>query len=126
LRGEFADANFSGWSNFVVAESDFNVFVDQLKSFSKAFEGLPSLRTGWGEETYFSLQFEKWKKSGTIWASGELAYPIHSKVSTNAPCSHRVAFGFPLEPTQFDMFLRGLTNVKDQKENEAILHGIEA
>jgi hypothetical protein len=125
LRGEYNAGDFSGWSHFVLSESDFHDFIEELKLFSVKFEGSPKVSTGWGDEIYFSLQIEKWKKTGTLWASGELAYHVYSKTISDPPCSHRVVFGFPLEPSQLDSFASGLTNLRNQRGNEAILNGIK-
>ena len=121
LRGEIADEGYVGWSNFVVAERDLRRFSEELKGFAKDFRGTPELKTGWENEVYFRVQFEKWKSTGALWVNGEIATPAHPKVNLNAPCSHRFVFGFPLEPVQLDSFIANLVGLIDGARKEIIL-----
>ena len=105
LRGKVADEGYAGWSDIVVAEEDLKAFFEDLNNFAKDFKGTPELKTGWGEEAYFRIRFEKWRPTGTLWVDGEIATPARAKTSSNPPCSHRFIFGFPTEPGQLDAIL---------------------
>lgn len=121
LRGEVADEGYAGWSDIVVAEKDLKAFCEELKNFAKDFKCMPELKTGWGEETYFRIRFEKWRPTGTMWIDGEIATSARAKTSFNPPCSHRFIFSFPTEPGQLDTFLEDLHNVMKGDRKEAVL-----
>ena len=123
LRCEITDEGYCGWSNVVIAESHLRAFYKELKDFSRELRGTPELSTGWGNEVYFRLHFEKWKSTGTLWISGEIATPAHRKIITNAPCSHRFLFGFPTDPAQLDSFMANLALLIDGTRKETILDG---
>lgn len=121
LRGEVADEGYTGWSNFVVMERDLRAFSRELKAFAKDFRATPELKTGWGNEVYFRVRFEKGKSTGALWVNGEIATPAHHKINLNAPCSHRFVFGFPMDPVQLDSFMADLVALMDGARKEIVL-----
>ena len=121
LRSEVADEGYTGWSDFVVAEDDLRVFSEELKDFGKEFKGTPELKTGWGNEVYFQVRFEKWKPTGSLWVGGEIAAPARSGRDLDPLCSHRFTFGFPTDPVQFDSFLESLLGLLNRTGEEAVL-----
>jgi hypothetical protein len=123
LRGEVADEGYAGWSDIVVAEEDLKAFFEDLNNFARDFKGMPELKTGWGDEAYFRIRFEKWRPTGTLWVDGEIATPARGKTSSDPSCSHRFIFGFPTEPGQLDAFLSDLHDVMNGDRKEAILEG---
>lgn len=123
LRGEAKDGGYTGWSDFVVAESDLRAFFAELEDFGKEFRGTPELRAGWPDEVYFRLRLKKWKISGALWVDVEIAAPVRSKASSAGLRSHRLSFGFPSDPVQFDEFLGGLREFINGEGKEISLEG---
>jgi hypothetical protein len=121
LRAEVADEGYMGWSDIVVAEHDLKTFSEELKEFAKDFKGTPELKTGWGDQVYFQIHFEKWKPTGALWVDGEIATPARSKTNTDPPCSHRFVFGFPVDPVQFDSFMTNLLDLISGARKEGVL-----
>jgi len=121
LRGEVEDEGYTGWTDFVVAEDDLKSFLNQLKEFSKDFDGTPELKAGWGEEIYFQIRFEKWRSAGMLWVEGKIATPARSKSEANQICSHCLVYGFPLEPIQLDSFISSLFSMVKGASEAALL-----
>ena len=105
VRVDVEDAGFCGYSNCVFSEGNWDGFLAELNQLAHGAAPSASLTAGWGDEVYFSLEFEQPDIRGHVWVSVVVAHPVRARVPVNPPVSHRLNFAYEIDLATLDRML---------------------
>ena len=104
-RVDVEDQGFVGWCKCMISEPGWDAFLRDLADVAEVATSPASIVAGWGEETYFRLQFEPQDRRGHVWVSGEVGMPVRARVDLNPPVSHRLDFAYEIDLATLDRFI---------------------
>ena len=113
IEVDIQDGKFSGWTECVFTENNWDNFISELMEFLKFERDKVIAFTGWGDEKYFAITFSFKDKSGQIFISVEVGYPVIGLTSSNPPISHKCSFTFETDLISIEKFTEELKSLKN-------------
>lgn len=96
---------FSGHSNFWARKYDWDFFIDELRKFNKNLSGEAKINCGWGETTYFGIEFFTYNNAGLLGVKINVAEHIAGRSKEENPMN-RVIIEKELEPNEVEKFIK--------------------